>query len=111
MTLGVGNGSGKQDFGNQPPIDDTGLDTEIQYRPLKLRKADTEIQCRHHISDAETIADAVFADAVYETSNDTSLCGAHVGDLMLLVAPGTENLEHGAASNKERSRGSPDVNT
>ena len=58
-----------------------GPDTEIQYRPqkphgpakpsriLSKREADTEFQYRPHIVDTDTIADAVFADAISETSN------------------------------------------
>ena len=61
-----------------------GPDTEIQYRPRKLhgpakpsgtlskREADAEFQYRPHIIDTDTIADAVFADAMSQTSK-TSL--------------------------------------
>ena len=78
--LGIGNGGGKQGRGNQPPYRRYGPDTEIQYRPrkphgpakssriLSKREADTESQCRPHFIDADTIVDAVFADAISETS-------------------------------------------
>ena len=39
---------------------------------FRTLKADTEIQYRHHIAITETIADAVFADAVSETSKKFS---------------------------------------
>ena len=78
--LGIGNVGGKQGRGNQPPYRRYGPDTEIQYRPrkphgpakrnrfLSKREADTEFQYRPHIVDTDTIADAVFADAISETS-------------------------------------------
>ena len=64
-----------------PPYRRYGPDTEIQYRPrkphrlakpsriLSKREADTEFQHRPHTVDTDTIADAVFADAISETSN------------------------------------------
>ena len=78
--LGIGNGGGKQGRGNRPPYRRYGPDTEIQYRPRKphgpakpsrnfsKKEADTEFQYRPHIVDTDTIADAVFADAISETS-------------------------------------------
>ena len=67
--LGIGNGGGKQGRGNQPPNRRYGPDTEIQYsRLLSKKEADTEFQYRPHIVDTDTIADAIFADAISETS-------------------------------------------
>ena len=78
--LGIGNGVGKQGRGNQPPYRRYGPDTEIQYRLrkphgpakrsriLSKREADTEFQYRPYIVDTDTIADALFADAISETS-------------------------------------------
>ena len=80
MFWGLENGVGKQARGNQPPYRRYGPDTEIQYRLrkphglgkpsriLSKREADTEFQYRPHIVDTDTIADAVFADAISETS-------------------------------------------
>ena len=73
-------GPGKQGRGNQPPYRRYGPDTEIQCRPqkphgpakpsriLSKTEADTEFQYRPHIVDTDMIADAVFADAISETS-------------------------------------------
>ena len=82
--LGMGNGVSKQGRGNEPPINDTDptgklsidswsyADSQNLNRKSSLdclvRTADAEIQYRHHIADTETIVDAVFADAVSETS-------------------------------------------
>ena len=78
LSLGIGNGGGKQGRGNQPPYRRYGPDTEIQHRPrephelaktsriLSKREADTEFQYRPHIVDPDTIADAIFADAISE---------------------------------------------
>ena len=78
--LGIGNGVGKQGRGNRPPYRRYGPDTEIQYRlrkphgPAKRslilseREDDTEFQYRPYIVDTDTIADALFADAISETS-------------------------------------------
>ena len=67
---------------NQPPNRQYGPDTEIQHRPgshtnlqnpaesLSKREADTEFD--PHIADTDAIADAVFADAVSETSKEYS---------------------------------------
>ena len=78
--LGIRNGGGKQGRGNQPPYRQYGPDTEIQYHPRKShglakpsrilykREAATECQYRPRIFNTDTIADAVLADAVSETS-------------------------------------------
>ena len=80
--LGIGNGVGKQGRGNRPPYRRYGPDTEIQYRLrkphgpakrsriLSKREADTEFQYRPYIVDTDTIADALFADAISETSKE-----------------------------------------
>ena len=79
--LGIGNGVGKQGRGNRPPYRRYGPDTEIQYRLrkprgpakrsriLSKREADTEFQYRPYIVDTDAIADALFADAISETSS------------------------------------------
>ena len=78
-TWKTANGSGKQGRGNQPPYRRYGPDTEIQYRPQKphgpakssrilSKREDGIFQYGPHIVDTDTIADAVFADAISETS-------------------------------------------
>ena len=77
--LRIGHGVGKR---SRPPTPYRryGSYTEIQCRPrephrlakpiriLSEREAHTECQCRPHIVDTDTIADAIFADAISETS-------------------------------------------
>ena len=81
--LGIGKGGSKQGRGNQRRYRRYGPDTEIQYRPrnphelakpcriLSRREADTEFQYRPPIVDTDMIADAIFADAISETSSST----------------------------------------
>ena len=77
LTLGIRNGGGKQPegHGNQPPYRQDGPEMELQHRRQKQHRlakpsrilskseADTEFRYRPHIVDADTIADAFFADA------------------------------------------------
>ena len=80
--LGIGNGVGKQDRGNQPPYRRYGPDTEIQYRPPfatrtgknKLNSLQKGSRYEHFSIDPTSsiqtpIADAIFADAISETPN------------------------------------------
>ena len=46
------------------------MDLQKPSRILSKREADTEFQYRPHIVDTDTIADAVFADAISETSKN-----------------------------------------
>ena len=73
--LGIGNGGGKQGCDNQPPYRRYGPDTEIQYRPRKrhglakpIRILSKRAADAPHVVDTDTIADAVSADAISETS-------------------------------------------
>ena len=85
--LRIGNGVGKQGYGNRPPIDDRNLIRKFsidcldasktneltqpqvtRYCGESRRKADTEFQYRPSIVDADPVfADPVFADPVSET--------------------------------------------
>ena len=82
LSLGIGNGVGRQGRGYQPPDRRCGPDTEIQYRPRephglaktrrilsKFWEADTEFQYRHHIVDTDTDCGRQFcvAEAIAET--------------------------------------------
>ena len=73
LSLGIGNGGGKQGRGNQPPYRRYGSDTEIQYRPweatrtCKTQQNSLQKGSRYGISvstphrvNTDTIADAVF---------------------------------------------------
>ena len=80
--LRIGNGGGKKGRGNQPPNRRYGPDTDIQYRPrnppehakpsrnASKREADTEFSIDPTSSIRTSIADAIFADAISETSRE-----------------------------------------